>query len=56
MQLEKKEKYTLISSDENSFNKFYTSFLEVEISPGSIENLQRPRNLLKIKKKFMDSF
>ncbi len=41
-------------------NKFLKSrgpsFLEVEISPGSIENLQRPRNLLKIKKKFMDSF
>jgi hypothetical protein len=30
MQLEKKENYTLISSDENSFKEFYTSFLEVE--------------------------
>jgi hypothetical protein len=30
MQLEKKENYTLISSDENSFNQFYTSFLEAE--------------------------
>ncbi len=27
MQIEKKEKYTLISSDENSFSDFYSSFL-----------------------------
>ena len=28
MKIEKKEKYTLISSDENSFSDFYKSFLE----------------------------
>ncbi len=30
MLLEKKENYQLISSDENSFSKFYTSFLKKE--------------------------
>jgi hypothetical protein len=28
MQIEKKEKYTLISSDENSFTDFYNSFIK----------------------------
>lgn len=28
MQIEKKENYTIITSDENSFSDFYTSFLE----------------------------
>ena len=28
MKIEKKEKYTLISSDENSFSDFYNSFLK----------------------------
>lgn len=28
MTIEKKEKYTLISSDENSFSDFYTSYIE----------------------------
>jgi ribosomal protein S4 len=30
VKVEKKENYTLISSDENSFKEFYTSFLEAE--------------------------
>lgn len=30
MIIEKKENYTLISSDENSFSDFYTSFLKIE--------------------------
>ena len=30
MLIEKKENYTFISSDENSFTEFYTSFLEAE--------------------------
>lgn len=30
MVIEKKEKYTLISADENTFSDFYTSFLENE--------------------------
>ena len=32
MLIEKKENYTLITSDENSFSAFYTSFLEKEIA------------------------
>ena len=32
MLIEKKENYTLITSDENSFSAFYTSFLEKEIT------------------------
>lgn len=32
------------------------SFLEVKIKTGSIDNLKRPKNLIDIKKKFMDSF
>ncbi|APZ47969.1 hypothetical protein BW723_17430 [Polaribacter reichenbachii] len=28
MKIEKKEKYTLVSSDDNSFSSFYESFLE----------------------------
>jgi len=32
MKIEKKEKYTLISSDENSFSSFYESFLKKQSS------------------------
>ena len=32
------------------------SFLEIKIKSGSINNLKRPRNLIEIKKKFMNNF
>lgn len=38
MQIEKKEKYTLVSSDENSFSEFYKSFTS-EVSKLTNEHL-----------------
>ncbi len=50
MLLEKKENYTLITSDENSFLDFYTSFLEKK------ESLNKEHLLLQISNKINTSF
>ncbi len=50
MLLEKKENYTLITSDENSFLDFYTSFSEKK------ESLNKEHLLLQISNKINTSF
>ncbi|WP_397446144.1 hypothetical protein [Polaribacter sp. R77954] len=45
MHIEKKEKYTLISSDENSFSDFYTGFLN------TLPQLEKEHIVIKISDK-----
>jgi len=48
-----KDKKNLSQNINNFLNSSKNSFMEVQIKQSSIENLERPKNLINIKKKFM---